>query len=160
AIAELNYYPNTHARTLVSGRSRIFGLIISDITNPFFPDLVKGFEDAAVRRGQEVIIGNTDYNPRRMAHCIRRMLERKVDGVAVMTSEPDPALLEELVRRKVPTALLDTGKAGEASSVIHIDYAHGIREAVEHLCGLGHRRIGFIAGPAELPSAQIRRESF
>jgi len=160
AIAELNYYPNTHARTLVSGRSRIFGLIISDITNPFFPDLVRGFEDAAVHRGQEVIIGNTDYNPRRMAHCIRRMLERKVDGVAIMTSETDPALLEELVRRKVPTALLDTGKAGEASAVIHIDYAHGIQQAVKHLMALNHRRIAFIAGPPELPSARTRREAF
>ena len=64
AIEELNFYPNTHARTLVSGRSRMLGLIISDITNPFFPELVKSFEDQAVERGQEVIIGNTDYNPK------------------------------------------------------------------------------------------------
>ena len=67
AIEELNFYPNTHARTLISGRSRMLGLIISDITNPFFPELVKSFEDQAVERGQEVIIGNTDYNPKRMA---------------------------------------------------------------------------------------------
>jgi len=160
AIEELKYYPNTHARTLVSGRSRMFGLIISDITNPFFPDLVKGFEDAAVQRGQEVIIGNTNYNPKRMAHCIRRMLERKVDGVAIMTSETDPDLFAELVKRKVPTVLLDTGTAGDASAVIHIDYAHGIGEAVEHLLALRHRRIAFIAGPMKLPSAQIRQEAF
>jgi len=95
AIEELNFYPNTHARTLVSGRSRMLGLIISDITNPFFPELVKSFEDQAVERGQEVIIGNTDYNPKRMAGCIRRMVERKVDGVAIMTSEADPALVME-----------------------------------------------------------------
>src|SRR6201982_908083 len=89
AIKELNFYPNTHARTLVSGRSRMLGLIISDITNPFFPELVKSFEDQAVQRGKEGIIGNTDYNPKRMAGCIRRMGERKVDGVAIMTSEAD-----------------------------------------------------------------------
>jgi len=99
AIEELNFYPNTHARTLVSGRSRMLGLIISDITNPFFPELVKSFEDQAVQRGQEVIIGNTDYNPKRMAGCIRRMVERKVDGVAIMTSEADPGLVAELARR-------------------------------------------------------------
>src|SRR6202162_3612639 len=64
AIEELNFYPNTHARTLVSGRSRMLGLIISDITNPFFPELVKHFEDQAVQKGLEVIIGNTDYNPK------------------------------------------------------------------------------------------------
>jgi len=67
AIKELNFYPNTHARTLVSGRSRMLGLIISDITNPFFPELVKHFEDQAVQKGLEVIIANTDYKPRRMA---------------------------------------------------------------------------------------------
>src|SRR5215467_14381149 len=80
AIKELNFYPNTHARTLVSGRSRMLGLIISDITNPFFPELVKHFEDQAVQKGLEVIIANTDYKPKRMAECIRRMVERKVDA--------------------------------------------------------------------------------
>src|SRR5258705_1000985 len=112
AIEELNLYPNTHARTLVSGRSRMLRLIISDITNPFFPELVKSFEDQAVERGQEVIIGNTDYNPKRMAGCVRRMVERKVDGVAIMTSEADPKLLTDLTRRNIPTVMMDTGKTG------------------------------------------------
>src|SRR5437016_13647621 len=107
AIEELNFYPNTHARTLVSGRSRMLGLIISDITNPFYPELVKSFEDQAVERGQEVIIGNTDYNTKRMAGCIRRMVERKVDGVAIMTSEADPGLITELTRRNIPTVFMD-----------------------------------------------------
>src|ERR1700688_3131058 len=89
AIKELNFYPNVHARTLVSGRSNMLGLIISDITNPFFPELVKSFEDEALQRGQVVMIGNTDYKPQRMAGCIRRMVEHKVDGVAIMTSETD-----------------------------------------------------------------------
>src|SRR5207245_11066634 len=110
AIKELNSYPTTHARTLVSGRSRMLGLIISDITNPFFPALVKHFEDQAVQKGLEVIIANTDYKPRRMAECIRRMVERKVDGTAIMTSEADPALLIELTRRNIPTVFMDTGK--------------------------------------------------
>src|SRR5215475_4430074 len=110
-IEELNFYPNTHARTLVSGRSRMLGLIISDITNPFFPELVKSFEDQAVQGGQEVIIGNTDYNPRRMA-------ERKVDGVAIMTSEADPALVAELTRRNIPTVFMDTGTSSAHSANI------------------------------------------
>ena len=108
----MNFFPNSHARTLVSGRSRMVGLIISDITNPFFPELVKNFEDLAVDRGLEIIIGNTDYKPKRMVSCIRRMLERKVDGVAIMTSETDMALLAELTRRNTPMALLDAGKTG------------------------------------------------
>jgi DNA-binding LacI/PurR family transcriptional regulator len=160
AIEELNFYPNTHARTLVSGRSRMLGLIISDITNPFFPELVKSFEDQAVERGQEVIIGNTDYNPKRMAGCIRRMVERKVDGVAIMTSEADPALVTELTRRNIPTVFMDTGKTGPHSANIRIDYAQGIHEALQHLFALNHRRIAFIAGPMNLESARIRRDAY
>ena len=160
AIEELNFYPNTHARTLVSGRSRMLGLIISDITNPFFPELVKSFEDQAVERGQEVIIGNTDYNPKRMAGCIRRMVERKVDGVAIMTSEADPALVTELTRRNIPTVFMDTGKTGLHSANIRIDYAQGIHEAVQHLFSLNHRQIAFIAGPMNLESARMRRDAY
>jgi DNA-binding LacI/PurR family transcriptional regulator len=160
AIEELNFYPNTHARTLVSGRSRILGLIISDITNPFFPELVKSFEDEAVQRGKEVIIGNTDYNPKRMAGCIRRMVERKVDGVAIMTSEGDPELMVELTRRNIPTVFMDTGRPGPHCANIRIDYAQGIHEAIQHLYDLNHRRIAFIAGPMNLESARMRRAAF
>jgi DNA-binding LacI/PurR family transcriptional regulator len=160
AIEELNFYPNTHARTLVSGRSRMLGLIISDITNPFFPELVKSFEDQAVQRGKEVIIGNTDYNPKRMAGCIRRMVERKVDGVAIMTSEGDPALMMELTRRNIPTVFMDTGKPGPYCANIRVDYAQGIHEAVQHLAALNHRRIAFITGPMNLESARIRHDAF
>ena len=160
AIEELNFYPNTHARTLVSGRSRMLGLIISDITNPFFPELVKSFEDQAVQQNQEVIIGNTDYNPKRMAGCIRRMLERKVDGVAILTSETDPELLAELTRRNIPTVLMDNPRTGPRSATIRIDYAQGIQEALQHLFDLNHREIAFIAGPLELQSARTRYDAF
>jgi DNA-binding LacI/PurR family transcriptional regulator len=160
AIQELNFYPNTHARTLVSGRSRMMGLIISDITNPFFPELVKSFQDAALRSSQEVIIGNTDYNPKRMAGCIRRMVERKVDGVAIMTSEADPGLMTELTRRNIPTVFMDTGKSGPHSANIRIDYAQGIHEAMQHLFSLNHRRIAFITGPMNLESVRIRCEAY
>lgn len=160
AIKDLNFYPNTHARTLVSGRSRMLGLIISDITNPFFPELVKSFEDQAVQRGQEVIIGNTDYKPKRMAGCIRRMLERKVDGVAILTSESDSELLAELTRRNIPMVLLDTVRSGAHSATVTVDYAQGIREALEHLFSLNHERIAFISGPLDLHSARVRRTAF
>jgi DNA-binding LacI/PurR family transcriptional regulator len=160
AIKELNFYPNTHARTLVSGRSRMLGLIISDITNPFFPELVKHFEDQAVQKGLEVIIANTDYKPKRMAECIRRMVERKVDGAAIMTSEADPSLLTELTRRDIPTVFMDTGTNTARTANIMIDYAQGIQEALQHLFSLNHRRIAFISGPLNLQSARRRRDAF
>ncbi len=160
AIAELDFYPNTHARTLVSGRSRMLGLIVSDITNPFFPDLVKSFEDHAVQSGREVILGNTGYCPERMAGCIRRMVERKVDGVAIMTSETDPDLVAELTRKNIPTVLLDTGKAGPHTVVLQVDYGQGIHQALDHLRSLNHRLIAFITGPLHLSSARMRQAAF
>ncbi len=94
AIEKLDYYPNTQARGLVSGRSRLLGLVISEITNPFFPELIQGFEEIAVEHGYEILIGSTNYDPRRMNLVIRRMLERKVEGVAVMTFGIEEPLLQ------------------------------------------------------------------
>ena len=71
-IKELNFHPNINARALGTGRSNMFGLIISDITNPFFPELVKAFEDIAVEHGQEVLVANTNYDPVRMQNCVSR----------------------------------------------------------------------------------------
>jgi DNA-binding LacI/PurR family transcriptional regulator len=160
AIRELNYHPNFHARTLSSGRSHIFGLIISDITNPFFPDLVKGFESVAIDHEYEVIVTNTEYDPVRTKHCVKRLLQRKVDGIAIMTSEMDTAMVHEMQRSGVPLVTLDTGTVGKLSSNICIDYAEGIRRALQHLKALGHKRIGFIRGPQRLKSAQARFRSY
>lgn len=160
AIEALNYFPNTNARALGSGRSRLYGLIISDITNPFFPELVKSFEDTAVLHGLEVIVSNTSYKADRAELCVQRMLERKVDGVAIMTSELEPQLLERLKSNGIPLVFLDTGTVGEDTSNVLVNYSKGIDEAVDHLVSLGHERIGFISGPMTLPSARTRREAF
>ena len=118
AIEELRFYPNTWARALGSGRSSLYGLIISDITNPFFPELVKSFEDIAVQHGQEVLIANTNYDAARMELCVSRMLQRKVDGVAIMTSEMDERLITEFHSREIPLVFLDTGTAQDLTSNI------------------------------------------
>jgi alpha-N-arabinofuranosidase len=86
-IAELDYVPNSHARSLRAGRTRMFGLIVSDINNPFFPELIDAFEALASQHGIDVIFTHTNYDPKRLRSCIRRMVERGVDGIAVMTSE-------------------------------------------------------------------------
>src|SRR4051794_32207645 len=95
AIEKCNYYPNAHARSLASGRSNIIGLLISDITNPFFPELVKSIESSAFERGYNVILVNTNYDAGRAADYVRRMIELQVAGVALMTAELDPQLLKE-----------------------------------------------------------------
>jgi len=160
AIEALGFYPNTNARALGSGRSSLYGLIISDITNPFFPELVKAFEDVAVQHGQEVLIANTNYDPARMETCVRRMLQRKVDGVAIMTSEMDDRLIEVFSRRHIPLVFLDTGNPGPGVSSVRIDYSIGVKDAIDHLTELGHREIAYISGPLSLNSARTRLQAF
>src|ERR1700682_2680926 len=78
-VEELGYYPNTQARALVSGRSRIFGLIISEITNPFFPEIVQVFETIALQHNYEVLLTSTVHDTERMKTSVRRMLEHRVE---------------------------------------------------------------------------------
>jgi DNA-binding LacI/PurR family transcriptional regulator len=160
AIEKLDYFPNTQARALVSGRSRLLGLIVSEITNPFFPELIQGFEDIAVEHGYEILISSTNYDPRRMSLCIRRMLERRAEGVAVMTFGVEKPLLEQLAERKVPLVFVDVGPERPGISLLRVDYHHGIRQGVQHLAALGHRDIAFISGPKRLHSAQSRTSAF
>ena len=160
AIAEMGFHPDINARALGSGRSSLYGLIISDITNPFFPELVKAFEDVAVKHQKEVLIANTGYDPKRLDICVNRMLQRKVDGVAIMTSEMDDALLQVFQKRKIPVVLLDAHAEGAGVNSVRIDHAAGMLEAVQHLAGLGHSDIGFISGPLSLSTARQRHEGF
>ncbi len=160
AIRELNYFPNTQARALVSGRSRLLGLIVSEITNPFFPELIQGFEDVAVESGYEILVSSTNYDPSRMSLCIRRMLERNAEGVAIMTFGIEEPLLDQLADRNVPIVTVDVGPDRPGFSLLKVDYRHGIRQGVQHLAALGHRKIGFIAGPKRLHSAQSRLSAF
>lgn len=160
AIHKLGYVPNTQARALVSGRSKLLGVIISDITNPFFPELIQGFEDKAVEVGYETLIGSTNYDLRRMELCVQRMLERKVEGVAVMTFGIEEPLLDRLSSQDIPMVFIDMAPQKKNISTIRVNYEKGIREAVQHLAVLGHRQIGFIAGPVRLHSAIARRDAF
>jgi LacI family transcriptional regulator, galactose operon repressor len=159
-IEELGYYPNTQARSLVSGRSRIFGLIVSEITNPFFPEIVQEFEDVAVQHNYEVLLTSTVHDSKRTALSVRRMIERRVEGVAVVTFGMEEALLHDLKSRNVPLVFVDVGPSLPRISNIRIDYLHGIRQAVQHVAALRHRRIAFISGPLTLKSAMARKRAF
>jgi LacI family transcriptional regulator len=160
AIEEVGYLPNNQARALVSGRSRMLGLIVSEITNPFFPELVQEFDNLAVAQGYEVLVGSTNYDPARTESLIRRMLQRNVDGVAVMTFGIEEELVQKLVEREFPLVFVDAGPNLPNIRVLKVNYGEGIRQAVQHLAALGHRRIAFISGPLKLRSAVARRDAF
>jgi DNA-binding LacI/PurR family transcriptional regulator len=160
AIHQLNYFPNTHARTLVSGRSHLFGIIVENITNPFFPELIQSFEEIAVANGYEILVSSSNSDPKILTNCIRRMLERKVDGVAVMTFGEEEPVIDQLVNRGVPIVLAEFQLEDPKASTILLDYSTGIHEAVRHLAALGHTRIAFLAGPHSLHSALTRENDF
>jgi DNA-binding LacI/PurR family transcriptional regulator len=159
-VDELGYFPNTQARALVSGRSRLFGLIVSEITNPFFPEIVQTFENLAVENNYEILLTSTVHDPKRMESSVRRMIERRVDGVAILTFGMEDALLDHLRFRKVPLVFVDVGPDAPGIVNVRINYLNGIRQAVQHLAALRHTRIAFIAGPSNLKSAMARKMAF
>jgi len=160
AIAELNYRPNSYARSLRSGRSNLFGIIVSDIRNPFFPDLIEHFESLATQHGIDVTIANTGYSEQRLVSAISRLVERGVDGLAIFTSEVSSGALDLLRSVGVPIVLLNQPSLVPTFRTVSVDYIHGFREAIEHLRMLGHHKIGFVAGPKTLSSAERRRKAF
>jgi len=160
AVEKLGYFPSTQARALVSGRSRIFGLIVSEITNPFFPEIVHVFEETAVKHNYEILVTSTVHDPDRMKTSVRRMLEHRVEGVAVMTFGMEESLLDDLKLRNVPLVFVDVGPPRPRVSNIRIHYLNGIRQAVQHLAALRHEKIAFITGPLTLKSAVARRDAF
>jgi LacI family transcriptional regulator len=159
-VDELGYYPNTQARALVLGRSRIFGLVVSEITNPFFPEIVQTFENLAVENNYEILLTSTVHDPKRMESSVRRMIERRVDGVAILTFGMEESLIDYLRGRKVPLVFVDVGPDVPGVANIRINYLNGIRQAVQHLAAMRHTRIAFISGPQQLKSAIARCDAF
>ena len=159
-IDELGYYPNTQARALVSGRSRVFGLIVSEITNPFFPEIVQTFENLAVQHNYEILLTSTVHDPERMVLSVRRMIERRVEGVAVLTFGMEEEVLRGMQYRNVPLVFVDVGPPAPRVSNIRIDYLHGIRQAVQHLAAFRHEHIAFVSGPLGLKSPAARQHAF
>jgi DNA-binding LacI/PurR family transcriptional regulator len=160
AIERYGYTPNAHARNLASKQNHTFGVILSDLSNPFFPELVKSIQERAIELGYDISMANTNYDSDRALASVRRMLEQRVSGVVVMTSEMDDSLTRRLAEREVAVVFLDVGKVGPYVSNIVVNYEKGIRAGVEHLLALGHRRMAYISGPLRLKSAQRRHLAF
>ncbi|PYU04617.1 MAG: LacI family transcriptional regulator [Acidobacteria bacterium] len=160
AVKRLGYIPNVHARHLASRDSRTLGIIVSDIENPFFPEVIKSFEARASQLGYDAILSDTNYDPRRTRRAAERMMEHKVRGVAVMTSEISLQLIHELARRRIAVTFLDLAPVRRYMSNLRIDYASGIKKIVEYLYGCGHRRIAFVAGRSTLKSNVARLQAY
>jgi DNA-binding LacI/PurR family transcriptional regulator len=150
AIEELKYHPNLHARNLAGGKSRTFGIIVSNMENPFFFDIYKTVESDAHNAGYEVVAANTDYRTEQLVTSIRLMIGRRVAGLAAVVSEMDPALIEELNESGLPVVFYDVGAPRQNISNIRVNYRRGIDKIIEYLYSLGHRKLGFVGHHAML----------
>ncbi len=160
AARELGYAPNIAARSLVVGRNSMVGLVVPDIENPFFPEITKAFQEASAFAGMETIVMNTNYDAQRVRNIVDRLVSLQVPGAAFLTSQVDASVRDALAAKEICAVYLDRLDPGYRSSGLAIDYRRGLLEAVEHLRGLGHRRVGFIGGPAHGISAQRRKAAF
>src|SRR5438270_12698103 len=126
AVKKLGYIRDVHARHLASHDRRTLGIIVSDIENPFFPEIIKGFETRARELGYDAILSDTNYDTERTQQSAERMMEHKVGGVAIMTSEISMQLVHELARRRIAVTFLDLAPARGYMSNLRINYASGI----------------------------------
>ncbi len=157
---KLGYERNELARSLVKGRSKALGLLVADITNPFFAEITKGVGDVAHGRGYGLILCNTDDDPRR-EHSYSLLLRRKrVDGLILTSVTLEDPNLVELARSGVPLVLVSRLCRSVDAPYVTVDNRLGARLAVEHLLELGHRRIACITGPKEIDSSRDRAEAF
>lgn len=160
AIQELKYHPNIHARTLAGGKSRTLGMIVSNLENPFFLDIFRALESDAHRRGYEVLVANTDYRARQLVSSVHLMMGRRLAGLAVIVSEMEPSLIQELTESNLPIVFYDVGTPARNISNIKVRYEKGMQRVVEYLYSVGHRRMAFVGHHTSLEPLLDRKKSF
>ena len=161
AMRELDYHPNQIARSLKTRSTKTLGTIISDITNPFYPQLVRGAEDAAMAHGYLLITLNTDDNAERERQAISVLRARKVDGVLITVApEADVAHLKATVDAGVRLVALDRVPEGLAVDSVSADSFQGARMCMNHLLARGYRRIGLVTANVRIPTARARLDAY
>jgi DNA-binding LacI/PurR family transcriptional regulator len=146
-VNELNYFKNVHAQRLATGQSDLLALVISEIANPFYPEVIRGFQAAAWEHGLDVLLLNTEYSRTRTDSLMRKLVEKDVSGVAILTSSIEMTAAAPLAEAGICMVFSNLISAGKLVSNINVDYSRGISQAIEHVAGLGHRRASVIAGP-------------
>jgi len=157
AIREYNYRPNVVARTLRTKESKTVGIFVPDITDPFFPALVRGAEDVLTHSGYTLLIGNSDNDQREEERYYRTFLERRVDGLlAVVASDQAPQYLERHDFSAVPIVFADRAYSGVPADLVSVDDSYAAKMAVAHLVEMGYERIATITGPMRLSNVRER----
>jgi LacI family transcriptional regulator len=157
AIEELNYQPDQVARSLRAKRTMTVGMIITDIANPFYADVVRGVEDVLRERDYSLILCNTDEAPERELATLQLLIRKKVDGLIIVATDANAGALRAANLSGLPIVLVDRRLSGDWLDTVLADDRQGAEIAVRHLLGLGHRRIGAIVGRAGISTTDSRR---
>jgi LacI family transcriptional regulator len=161
AMADLGYRPSLLAQGLVSGHSRAIGLVVSNITNPFYPQLVGAIEEEASRQGYFVFLCNTYDDPERSDIYLDRLMRQGVDGIIHASVHADDGSFRSLVEREIPLVLVNRRSWHlEGIDMVVFDSRGGAIKASRHLLGLGHRNISMITGPLFISTEQERLAAF
>jgi len=156
AAADLNYQPNLIAKSLQSGRTNTIGLIVADISNPFFSSIARIIEDEAMRQGYVVIFGSSDESPERSMRLIDVFSNRGVDAFIIAPSEDAERQIKNLQKQHVPVVLIDRYFQNIQSDYVVINNYDSAYNAVEHLIRNGCRRIAMMAYDTRLEHMQQR----
>jgi LacI family transcriptional regulator len=156
AIDQLGFVRNDAARQLRAGRSRSIGMIVLDVSNPFFTDIVRGVEDNAMLQGLTVLLGNSAEDPTRETSYLDLFEEQRVRGVLISPFGDVEDRLTQLKAHGIPAVLVDRGSVSNAFSSVSVDDIAGGKMAVEHLLGTGKRNIGFVGGPFAIRQVEDR----
>lgn len=149
AVKALNYQPNRTAQRLRAKRSRVVGLIISDIQNPFFTSVVRGIEDLAYEHGYSVVLCNSDEDPNKEHLYVDVMCAEDVAGVIMASTSESNAQVQKLLDRSIPVIAIDRRIRNRQLDSVLVANVAGALEAVGHLLDLGHREIGYIGLPLD-----------
>lgn len=160
AIRELGYRPNTVARSLVTGQTKTIGVMIPDITNPFFGQTVRGCEDVLYSSGYSILLCNTNENQEKERCYLEMLVDRGVDGLLIFGARSPSIVLSEVVHDDIPIIAEDSPAQHDNTSVIDIDNVGGAYTATKHLIDLGHKHIGHLTGPDQRLAAIRRLEGY
>jgi LacI family transcriptional regulator len=160
AAERLGYRADAAAASLRSGRSRLIGIIVPDIANPVFSPIISGLERTLSARGYALIVADQPPDRSEQPDILQMLVARRVDGLVLANVSLRDDAVERCLRWQVPVVLVNRAEsAGRVPSVVSDDVA-GMRLAVEHLVGLGHRAIVHVAGPQSLSTGSLRRRGF
>jgi len=156
AIRELGYVPNASAQQLRAGRAKVIGLVVPDIANPFFTEVARGVEDAALEAGYVVILCNSDGRAEREDRYLGVLESQRVGGILITPARQGLKPLSRLLENGTAVALLDNEEATNDVCSVSVDQVLGGRLAAQHLIDLGHDSLVWVAGPSDIPQVAER----